>query len=149
MTTTTSSFSCIPIKTYTQQNQRGILISGRNSNSVVVHDTRRKQRIISCEVALKPDSEASVSKSEDELMLEKVGARVRVKVPLTVYHVPKVPEIDITGLEGTIKQYVGLWKGKNISANLPFKVEFFKEVEGRGEVKILAHLKEDEFEYLE
>ncbi|RZC75179.1 hypothetical protein C5167_050665 [Papaver somniferum] len=151
MTTTTSSFSCIPIRTYTQQNQRGFLISRRNS--LVVFDTRRKQRIISCEVALKPDSasvsSSSSSKSEDELMLEKVGARVRVKVPLIVYHVPKVPEVDITGLEGTIKQYVGLWKGKNISANLPFKVEFFKEIEGRGNVKIVAHLKEDEFEYLD
>ncbi|KAI3852402.1 hypothetical protein MKX03_018882 [Papaver bracteatum] len=150
MTTTTSSFSCIPIRTYTQQNQRGLLISRRNS--LVVFDTRRKQRIISCEVALKPDSasvSSSSSKSEDELMQEKVGARVRVKVPLIVYHVPKVPEVDITGLEGTIKQYVGLWKGKNISANLPFKVEFFKEIEGRGNVKIVAHLKEDEFEYLD
>ncbi|KAI3982773.1 hypothetical protein MKX01_010256 [Papaver californicum] len=148
MTSTTSSFSCIPIKTYPHQNQRGFLISRRNS--LVVFDTRRKQRIISCEVALKPDSASvSSSKSEGELMQEKVGARVRVKVPLTVYHVPKVPEVDITGLEGNIKQCVGLWKGKNISASLPFKVEFFKEIEGRGNVKIVAHLKEDEFEYLD
>lgn len=48
-----------------------------------------------------------------------------------------------------MKQYVGLWKGKTISANLPFKVEFVEEVEGRGPVKFFAHLKEDEFDYVE
>lgn len=80
---------------------------------------------------------------------EKIGARVRVKVPLKVYHVPRVPEIDLTGKEGKLKQYVAVWKGKRISANMPFKVEFVEEVEGRGAVKFFAHLKEDEFEYLD
>ncbi|CAA6655696.1 unnamed protein product [Spirodela intermedia] len=68
-----------------------------------------------------------------------------------VYHVPKVPEIELEGMEGVIKQYVGLWKGKSISANLPFKVEFVLPdgVEGRpGPLKFVAHLREDEFEYL-
>lgn len=82
-------------------------------------------------------------------MNAKIGARVRVKVPLKVYHVPRVPEIDLTGLEGVMKQYVGLWKGKRISANLPYKVEFIKEIEGRGRVKFFTHLKKDEFEYLD
>ncbi|KAL2330251.1 hypothetical protein Fmac_017832 [Flemingia macrophylla] len=41
-----------------------------------------------------------------------IGARVKVKVPLKVYHVPKIAEVDLTGMEGEIKQYVGLWKGK-------------------------------------
>ncbi|KAF7137424.1 hypothetical protein RHSIM_Rhsim07G0056900 [Rhododendron simsii] len=80
---------------------------------------------------------------------EKIGARVRVKVPLKVYHVPRVPEVDLTGKEGKLKQYVAVWKGKRISANMPFKVEFVEEVEGRGAVKFFAHLKEDEFEYLD
>ena len=79
----------------------------------------------------------------------KVGARVKVKAPLKVYHVPRVPEIDLTGMEGVMKQYVALWKGKRISANFPYKVEFFTEVEGRGAVKFFAHLKDDEFEYLD
>jgi len=103
--------------------------------------------VISCEVALKSDSTASSSVDKDD-EAKKIGARVRVKVPLKVYHVPRVPEVDLTGMEGELKQYVGLWKGKRISANFPYKVEFRTEIEGRGPVKFFAHLKEDEFEYL-
>lgn len=81
-----------------------------------------------------------------------MGARVRVTAPVKVYHVQKVPELDLMGMEGEIKQYAGLWKGKRISANLPFKVEFvFPDgVEGRrpGPLKFFAHLKDDEFEFL-
>ncbi|GLT71462.1 hypothetical protein SLA2020_434780 [Shorea laevis] len=108
---------------------------------------RRRTRVISCEVALKSDSTASSSVDKDD-EAKKIGARVRVKVPLKVYHVPRVPEVDLTGMEGELKQYVGLWKGKRISANFPYKVEFRTEIEGRGPVKFFAHLKEDEFEYL-
>ncbi|GMN65443.1 hypothetical protein TIFTF001_034507 [Ficus carica] len=122
-----------------------------------------RRRGISCEVAIKSDSATSSSSSadlsespsssspatsDDDTGGARIGARVRVKVPLKVYHVPKAPEIDITGLEGVLKQYVGLWKGKRISANLPYKVEFVTEVEGRGRVKFFAHLRDDEFEYV-
>lgn len=123
--------------------------------------TATRRRRISCEVAIKSDSATSPSSSEfsespssspgtadDETGGARIGARVRVKVPLKVYHVPKVPEIDISGMEGELKQYVGVWKGKRISANLPYKVQFLTEVEGRGKVKFFAHLKEDEFEYV-
>lgn len=79
----------------------------------------------------------------------KIGARVRVKVPLKVYHVPKVPELNLSGMEGVVKQYVGVWKGKRISANLPFKIEFLVDIEGRGPVKFLAHLKQEEFDYVD
>lgn len=81
----------------------------------------------------------------------KLGAKVRVKVPLKVYHVPKVPEFELNGKIGTLKQYVGMHKGKRISANLPYKVEFVvDDIDGRkGPLKFLAHLKEDEFEYLD
>ncbi|KAK9093558.1 hypothetical protein Syun_028469 [Stephania yunnanensis] len=106
---------------------------------------------VSCEVALKPDQETLEGNGE-ELGAEgimKIGGKIRVRVPLKVYHVPKVPELDITGMEGVIKQYVGVWKGKRISANLPFKVEFVADVEGRGPVKFLAHLKEDEFDFID
>ena len=72
-----------------------------------------------------------------------------MKVPLKVYHVPRIPEVDLTGMEGVIKQYVGLWNGKRISANLPYKVQFIEEIEGRGPVKFFAHLKEDELEFLD
>ncbi|KAM1101970.1 hypothetical protein ACFX19_010874 [Malus domestica] len=112
---------------------------------------RKLSRRVICEVAA---ADVSPSTSSDEATAaaaaasSKIGARVTVKVPLKVYHVPRVPEVDITGMEGELKQYVGLWKGKRISANLPYKVQFVVDVQGRGAVKFFAHLKEDEFEYL-
>ncbi|XP_052191762.1 ferredoxin-thioredoxin reductase, variable chain-like [Diospyros lotus] len=92
---------------------------------------------------------AVLADEEEKAAEGKIGARVRVKVPLKVYHVPKVPEMDLCGMEGVLKHYVGVWKGKRISANLPYKVQFITEVEGRGPVKFFAHIKEDEFEYLD
>ncbi|XP_010521756.1 PREDICTED: ferredoxin-thioredoxin reductase, variable chain [Tarenaya hassleriana] len=114
--------------------------------------TSRRSLRIRCDVAVK--SEASVDAGLDPSSSEaeeksKVGARVRVSVPLKVYHVVRVPEVDLTGMEGVIKNYVAVWKGKRISANLPYKVEFVKEIEGRGPVKFFAHLKEDEFEFID
>ncbi|XP_068649059.1 ferredoxin-thioredoxin reductase, variable chain-like [Aristolochia californica] len=115
--------------------------------------TRRCTTRISCEVAeLKPtENEISSSESDLDSPAAKVGSRVRVKVPLKVYHVPKVSEMDLMGIEGVIKQYVVEWKGKQISANLPFKVEFLAHnVAGRqGPLKFFAHLREDEFEYVD
>ncbi|PNT69117.1 ferredoxin-thioredoxin reductase, variable chain [Brachypodium distachyon] len=79
----------------------------------------------------------------------KVGKRVRVTAPLRVYHVVKAPDLDIQGMEGVIKQYVGVWKGKRITANFPFKVEFQVSVEGQPKpVKLFVHLREDEFEFI-
>ncbi|CAL9229639.1 unnamed protein product [Arabidopsis halleri] len=114
---------------------------------------------IRCDIAVKSaasvDADADLSSStsleteEDEKAKEKIGARVRVTVPLKVYHVVRVPEVELMGMEGFIKDYVVLWKGKKISANLPFKVQFVKEIEGRGPVKFFTHLKEDEFELID
>ncbi|MED6143182.1 hypothetical protein PIB30_004272 [Stylosanthes scabra] len=110
--------------------------------------TRRPRTgLLRCEVAVQVSSQQDEDE-QDSSKLSKVGARVRVKSPLKVYHVPKAPEIDLDGMEGQIKQYVGLWNGKRISANLPYKVEFVTEIEGRGKVKFFAHLREDEFEYV-
>ncbi|KAJ4974840.1 hypothetical protein NE237_008014 [Protea cynaroides] len=136
----------------------------------------RRERRISCELALKPDSatvnfsassslssssssslssvssmalSATIGEDDEEWNRARIGARVRVKAPLKVYHVPKVPEFDLTGMEGELKQYVSIWKEKRISANLPCKVEFVTEIEGRGTVKFCAHLKEEEFEYVD
>ncbi|KAJ4838559.1 hypothetical protein Tsubulata_024643, partial [Turnera subulata] len=62
---------------------------------------------------------------EEEELQKKIGARIKVTAPVKVYHVAKLgEEVDLCGMEGAVKQYVGLWKGKRISANLPFKVEF-------------------------
>ncbi|CAM8929785.1 unnamed protein product [Rhodiola kirilowii] len=104
------------------------------------------RRIVACQVALRSESESE--SAADEEAVSKVGSRVRVKVDLKVFHVPKVAEIDLTGKEGVIKQYVGVWKGKRISANFPYKVEFHAEVPERGVVKFAAHLREDELEFL-
>lgn len=88
---------------------------------------------------------------KDAAAMGKVGSKVRVTVPLKVYHVPKVPELDLEGRIGTLKQYVAVYKGKQISANLPYKVDFVvDDLEGRSApVKFSAHLKEDEFEFLD
>ncbi|KAK0573877.1 hypothetical protein LWI29_014988 [Acer saccharum] len=119
-------------------------------------------RLISCEVAVKSNNSTtsleldnnnpsleSASSDEEEEAEAKIGSRIKVKVPLKVYHVPRVPEVDLTGMEGVLKQYVVNWKGKRISANLPYKVQFITQIEGRGPVKFFAHLKEDEFDYLD
>ncbi|KFK25209.1 hypothetical protein AALP_AA8G081300 [Arabis alpina] len=110
---------------------------------------------IRCDTAVKSASVDDVSSAttleteEDEKGKAAVGARVRVTVPLKVYHVVREPEVELMGMEGLIKDYVAIWKGKRISANLPYKVQFVKEIEGRGDVKFFAHLKDDEFEFLD
>ncbi|GAB4851954.1 hypothetical protein Ancab_016144, partial [Ancistrocladus abbreviatus] len=139
------------------------------SRSVIASGARTRTRFISRDVALKSNSSTAigddlspspssfssssfeeVEADEEELKKAlKIGARVRVKVPLKVYHVPRLSEVELTGMEGVIKQYVGLWKGKRISANLPYKVEFqLDNVQGQGRgpgvVKFFAHLKEDD-----
>ncbi|KAK1412186.1 hypothetical protein QVD17_33213 [Tagetes erecta] len=110
----------------------------------------RRTNLISSVKAI-VDNPTRESTSEEEETPAKIGARVRVTVPLKVYHIPKVPELDLNGSEGKIKEYIAVWKGKSISANLPYKIEFFQKLEGRGDapVKFFAHLKEDEFEYLD
>ncbi|CAN1164970.1 Ferredoxin-thioredoxin reductase, variable chain [Linum perenne] len=109
-----------------------------------------RKLVVSCEVAVRSSNESAKSDPQQQEQQHRIGARVRVKVPLKVYHVPKVPEVDLTGKEGKVKQYVGVWKDKQISANLPYKVEFLLDIEGRdAPVKLLAHLREDEFEYLD
>jgi hypothetical protein len=103
------------------------------------------------QVSLTSDVSSSSDVAEEEAEhAPKIGRRVRVTAPLRVYHVVKAPDLDIQGLEGVIKQYVGVWKGKRITANFPFKVEFQVAVESQPKpVKFFVHLREDEFEYIE
>jgi hypothetical protein len=59
----------------------------------------------------------------------------------------KAPGLELCGMEGVVKQYVGVWKGKRITGNLPFKVEFELKLDGQGKpARFLAHLREEEFE---
>ncbi|KAM3226309.1 hypothetical protein ACQJBY_058782 [Aegilops geniculata] len=101
-------------------------------------------------VSLTSDVSSSSDVAEEEAEhAPKVGRRVRVTAPLRVYHVVKAPDLDIQGMEGVIKQYVGVWKGKRITANFPFKVEFQVAVDTQPKpVKLFVHLREDEFEYI-
>ncbi|XP_030551106.2 ferredoxin-thioredoxin reductase, variable chain-like [Rhodamnia argentea] len=112
----------------------------------------RRRSSISCELALKSETNpSSVSfKSDVELLLDpaRTGLRVRVKAPVRVYHVPRVAELELSGMEGEVKQNLLFWRGKSLTANRPFKVEFVRDVEGRGLVKFVAHLEEDEFEFV-
>lgn len=101
------------------------------------------------QVALTSDVPSADVAEEEAAAAPKIGKRVRVTAPLRVYHVMKAPDLDIQGLEGVIKQYVGVWKGKRITANLPFKVEFQLTLEGQPKpVRFFVHLREDEFEFI-
>lgn len=123
---------------------------GRSKCAFSISRKNPRSKKIRCDVSVKSEADlSSLETEEDEKAKEKIGARIRVTAPLKVYHVVRVPEVELMGMEGSIKDYVVLWKGKRISANLPFKVQFVKEIEGRGPVKFFAHLKEDEFELVD
>ncbi|XP_004489188.1 ferredoxin-thioredoxin reductase, variable chain [Cicer arietinum] len=121
-----------------------------SSTSMSLIATKATPLRVCARAAAPPRNSIMMIRCEEKDEESKIGARIRVKVPLKVYHVPKVPEIDLAGMEGNIKQNVALWKGKRISANLPYKVEFIsKDIQGpRGPLKFSAHLKDDEFEFL-
>jgi ribosomal protein S17 len=72
----------------------------------------------------------------------KIGDRVRVKESVIIYHHPehRSQPFDIKGSEGEIVQIATVWKGKPISANLPFVVQFSK--------KFKAHLRDNELEII-
>lgn len=74
------------------------------------------------------------------------GSTVKVKTSVKVYHVGKFKDgLDLNGLTGKVIENVQTYQGKELSANLPWKVEF--SVDGGDKpVKVLAHLEEDELE---
>ena len=123
--------------------------SSSSSTSVAtsIGSRGRIKTLVSCSVALGSNNSATmVTQDEEEEAKKKIGAKVRVKVPVKVYHVPRVAEeLDLCGLEGEVKQYVNQWKGRRVSANLPYKIQFVLS----GGVKFFAHLREDELEFLD
>ncbi|CAN8256866.1 unnamed protein product [Cochlearia groenlandica] len=143
-----SSRSSVSLSSPQNRSKRFFSTSRKNPKSKIRCDTAVKSAD-SMDADASPTS--SLEAEEDEKAKSKIGARIRVTAPLKVYHVVRVPEpeVELMGMEGLIKDYVVLWKGKRISANLPFKVQFVKDVEGRGPVKFFTHLKEDEFEFLD
>ncbi|GLI65403.1 hypothetical protein VaNZ11_008960 [Volvox africanus] len=76
------------------------------------------------------------------------GQKVKVVSSIKIYHAPKHPEgIDLNGMEGTLIKDVTHYKGKILSANFPFEVEFHLPSEGKP-AKFKAHLGEDEIQAL-
>ena len=104
---------------------------------------RTLRPVVFCELNVVAETN-SLSSAEDE---PSVGSKIRVLGPLTVYHVPKQPRFELGGCEGEIKDVLKIWKGKSISANFPYKVQFNLDLEGKP-VKFIAHLKENEFEVI-
>lgn len=103
-----------------------------------------------CEVAVElGGSRPSEGEEETVPTTKKVeaGTRVRVLGPLKVFHVPKNPELEIGGFEGEVKDVVTTFKGKPVSATLPFKVQLMTP--GEESRKFFVHLRDDEFEVLE
>lgn len=74
------------------------------------------------------------------------GTKVRVTQEILVYHAPKTKELQLQGKEGTVKTIVKHYKGKDTSANLPYKVEFMLELDGGKQQKWFAHLSASEIE---
>ncbi|XP_047069352.1 ferredoxin-thioredoxin reductase, variable chain-like [Lolium rigidum] len=103
-----------------------------------------------CQVAVSSDVSPPPDVADEEAAAApKIGKRVRVTAPVRVYHVPKAPDLDLRGMEGVVKQYVGVWKGKRITANRPFRVEFELKLDGQDKpVRFFVHLREDEFEFV-
>ena len=83
----------------------------------------------------------SIGTDEGELDKDiEAGEKIRVTADVTVYHVPKKPNYALKGKEGTILEVVTFFKGKQISANLPYKCQFLEQQEDGKEKKITVHL---------
>lgn len=68
------------------------------------------------------------------------GTKVKVTAEVKVFHAPKQPNgIDLAGKEGVIVKNVANYKDKQLSPNLPYKVQFQLEAEG-APAKFFAHL---------
>ena len=69
------------------------------------------------------------------------GVRVKVVKAVTVFHAPKAPAdgLQLQGMEGVIARDVTQYKGKTLSANLPYQVAFTLERDGKP-AKLLCHL---------
>ncbi len=59
---------------------------------------------------------------------------------IMVYHAPKTKELQLNGMEGTVKSIVKKYKGKETSANLPYRIEFLLEKDDGKQQKFFAHV---------
>lgn len=76
------------------------------------------------------------------------GSNVRVVKPVKIYHVGKFKEgLDLEGRVGVVMDDVRKYEGQELSATLPWKVQFEVEHDGGASmVKVVAHLDDDEIE---
>jgi hypothetical protein len=71
----------------------------------------------------------------------KEGDTVKVTRPIVVYHVGKFKDgLNLEGREGVVVENVMNYKGQELSANLPWKVQFLVDGPEGKPVKVLAHL---------
>jgi hypothetical protein len=70
------------------------------------------------------------------------GTRVKVSAPVKIFHVGKFKEgLDLQGLEGVVQADARQFKGMELSATLPWKVQFeVAAPDGGKPVKVIAHL---------
>ena len=69
------------------------------------------------------------------------GAKVRVTSPIKVYHVGKFKEgLDLQGMEGVVQGDARKGNGIELSATLPWKVQFAAKGPDGKDVKVIAHL---------
>lgn len=80
------------------------------------------------------------AEADDEAERLPEGTRVRVKQSIKVYHAPKRKVgLDLEGMEGEVLSYVDDYNGKKLSSNLPVKVRFLLNNDGK-ETKFFSHL---------
>ncbi|KAG2447416.1 hypothetical protein HYH02_007743 [Chlamydomonas schloesseri] len=75
------------------------------------------------------------------------GQKVKVIASVKVFHAPKHHDgMDLKGMEGTVQKDVTHFKGKVLSATLPYQVQFLVPGESDKDkhMKFSAHLAEDE-----
>ena len=69
------------------------------------------------------------------------GAKVRVTTPIKVFHVGKFKEgLELQGMEGVVQGDARKGDGIELSATLPWKVQFLPKGPDGKEVKVIAHL---------
>ena len=69
------------------------------------------------------------------------GAKVRVASAVKVYHVGKFKDgLDLQGMEGIVQSDAREYNGMQLSATLPWKVQFEAPGPDGKAVKVIAHL---------
>lgn len=93
--------------------KNALVASPSRMRAAGVHRSRAPLRVV-----------AGLHSGESGLGDFQVGQKVKVTSPIKVYHVPKTPELNLEGMEGTIVKDVSDFKGQKLSAVQAILVEF-------------------------